>query len=171
MTTSVETIALDAENVGAIRADGLPSRYDGLARQRIGPGRLARLAARARSGSLDRELIAGADIAGSEQLEARAARLTTPSTRAMIAAGLEALIGAAQGPKRRWCAVGRGDHLLANREEIVALAMLLRGEVLLHARGIAILSELLSDGTGPAYHGAGEELACRLDEARAAMQS
>jgi hypothetical protein len=171
MSTSVETVALDAENLGAIRADGLPSPYNGVARQRIGAGRLARLAARARSGSLDRELIAGADIAGSEQLAARAARLTAPSTRATIADGLEGLIGAAQGPKRRWSAVGRRDHLLANSEEIGELVTLLRGEIPLRAHGIAILSELLSDGTGPAYHGGGEELACRLDEARSAMHS
>jgi hypothetical protein len=169
MTTSVKALPLDNENAGSIRAGSSPLRHRHVARRTLGPGRVARLAARARPGSLDRQLIAGLDAADSPQLAARAARLVTPRTRALLAEGLERLLGAAQGPQRRWCAVGQRAPLLANAQEIRELTLLLRGETPLRARGIAILSELLSDGTGPAYQGGREDLARRLAEARSAI--
>jgi hypothetical protein len=171
MTISVESVAIDDDSVGSAQADGFRSGYDHVAQRRLGSGRVTRLAAWARSGSLDRELIAGATVAGSARLAARAAHLTAPRTRALIADGLERLLQAAQGPQRRWSAVGRGDPLRANAAEIDELAALLRGTTPLRARGIAILSELLSDGTGPAYGGACKDLAHKLHEARVALQS
>ena len=171
MSTSVESVAIDDHNVGSPHTDSFRSGYDHVSRRTLGSGRAARLAAWARSGSLDRQLIAGADVAGSPRLAARAAKLTAPRTRALIADGLERLLQAAQGPQRRWSAVGRGDPLLANTAEIGELAVLLRGTTPLRARGIAILSELLSDGTGPAYNGGREDLARRLHEARIALGS
>ncbi|HME05381.1 MAG TPA: hypothetical protein VKG38_20320 [Solirubrobacteraceae bacterium] len=168
MTTSMEPIAID--NVGNTHAESFPIRDDRVAPRTLGPGRVARLVARLRAGSLDRKLIAGADPASSPQLAARAARLTAPRTRALIAEGLDGLLQAAHGPKQRWSAVGRRDALLANAEEISDLAALLHGDVPLRARGIAMLSELLSDGAGPAYHGGREELARHLGEARVAMR-
>ncbi len=134
-------------------------------------GRTARLVARLRAGSLDRRLIAGANPADAPQLAARVEALLAPGTRLTIATGLEALLEAARGRRGRWCAVGSGEPLLANAQELNALAVLLRGRAPLNARGVALLSELLSDGTGPAYRGGSDELAHRLLEARAALQA
>jgi hypothetical protein len=169
MPASADNLIIDRDDVGATHADSFPSRFNVLSSPTLGPGRCARLLARARAGSLDRQLIDGADIAGSAWLSARAATLTEPRTRALIAEGLDRLLRAAQGPHKRWCAIALRGPLLANREAMGELAALLRGPAPVHARGIAILSELLRDGTGPAYRGSGEDLARRLGEAQAAM--
>lgn len=124
-----------------------------------------------RSQSLDRALIAGADPSSSAQLAARAAQLTSARTRALIAEGLERLLRVAQGPRRRWCAVSRRGELLANASRLHELAGLLVSDAPLYARGIAMLNQLLTDGTGPAYLGEGERLARQLDEARAALEA
>jgi hypothetical protein len=134
------------------------------------PGPLARLTARVHSQSLDRALIAGADPSGSPRLAARTAQLTSPRTRALIAGGLERLLRGAQGPQRRWWAVSRRDQLLANASRLHELAGMLASDLPLYARGIALLNQLLTDGSGPAYHGPGEGLARRLDEALMALQ-
>jgi hypothetical protein len=132
-------------------------------------GRVARLAARVRSGSLNRALIAGTDPAGSPRLAARAAWLTSPRARASIADALESLLAAAQGPPRRRRMVPRRDPLLAHAAELRELAALLRADRLLYARGIAILDQLVSDGTGPAYFGGDDDLERQLHDARAAL--
>lgn len=158
-----------SQEIGTVGGESFSISYKRLLGRTLGPGWLARLAAHIHSQSLDRALIAGADPAGSPQLAARAAQLTTSRTRALIAEGLERLVVAAQGPQKRWRAVSRHGHLLANAAELHELAALLRGGAPLYARGIAILNQLLTDGTGPAYLGAGESLAYLLDEARTAM--
>ncbi len=148
----------------------LPIGYESLSSAPTAdPGRLARLTARVRAHSLDRELIAGADPAGSPQLAARAAQLTSARTRAQIAAGLERLVEVAQGPQRRWSAVSPHGPALANAATLRELAALLREDAPLYARGVAILDRLLSDGSGPAYRGSLEQLAGALGEARAAV--
>ncbi len=160
------TISQRLERAGST---GSRSARAPLADRAARPGRLARLAARARAGSLDRALIAGADPARSPQLSARAALLTSPRTRTAIAGGLERLVEAARGPRGRWCAVSAGAPLLASAAELLELAELLRGRAPLYARGVAMLNELISDGTGPAYHGERDELARVLREARSAL--
>ena len=135
----------------------------------LAPGWVARLGARVRSGSLNRALIAGADPAGSPLLAARAAWLTSPRTRVSIAEGLESLLAAAQGPPMRRRMLPRRDPLLAHAGELRELAGLLRAETLLYARGIAILDQLVSDGTGPAYFGGEDDLERHLHDARTAM--
>ena len=58
----------------------------------------------------------------------------------------------------------------ANARELHALAARLRGPGPLYARGIAMLSRLLTDGAGPAYSDRrGDVLAQRLRDARLAM--
>jgi hypothetical protein len=170
MTTSAEALAIGGETIGATHPESEPVRYLRGTRRAIRPGRLARLVGRLQAGSLDRQLINGADPSNSPKLAARAAGLTTPHTRALIAGGLERLLEVAQSPSRRWSAVGRGEPLLANAEEICELAELLRGSAPLQARGVAIVNRFLTDGTGPAYHGGHEEIASQLREARLAMQ-
>jgi hypothetical protein len=169
MSTPVAAVAIDREKVRSSDSESFPVPHDRGASGALGSGSVARLLARARAGSLDRALIAGADPTGSRQLAARVARLTAPRTRALIAEGLDRLVQAARGPQRRWWAVGQRHPLLANAEDLHELAALLRGGTPLHARGIAILSEALSDGTGPAYHGDATAVARWLHDARAAM--
>ncbi len=159
------TISQQLERAGSARSRSARTPHERPAR----PGRLARVAAHARAGSLDRALIAGADPARSPQLAARAALLTAPRTRALIAGGLEGLVQAARGPRGRWSAVSAGAPLLASAAELLELAALLRGDAPLYARGVAMLDELLTDGTGPAYHGERDQLARVLREARAAL--
>ena len=134
------------------------------------PGPVTRCLARLRARRLDRALVAGADPAGSSQLEARAARLTAPGHRAILAEGLERLVQAAHGPRRRWWAPCARDHLVANTVEIGELAEILRGSAPVYARGVAMVDQLLTDGAGPAYLGPRETLARRLREARAALR-
>lgn len=76
---------------------------------------------------------------------------------------------AAHGPQRRWRAVSRRGQLLASSSALHELASLLLSDEPLYARGIAMLGQLLTDGTGPAHLGAGEDLARLLAQARAAM--
>jgi hypothetical protein len=158
-----------SQEIGTINGESFSAGYERLVARSLGPGRLARMAARVHSHSLDRALIAGADPSGSPQLAARAAQLTSPRTRALIAEGLQRLVRAAQGPQKRWRAASRRGQLLANASRLHELASALASGAPLYARGIAMLNQLLTDGTGPAYLGDGESLARRLDEARTAL--
>lgn len=158
-----------SQEIGTIDGKSFTVGYEQLVARSFGPGPLARMAARVHSQSLDRALIAGADPSGSPQLAARAAQLTSPRTRSLIAEGLERLLRAAQGPQKRWWAASRRGQLLANASRLHELASVLDGDAPLYARGIAMLNQLLTDGTGPAYLGDSQSLARRLDEARAAL--
>ena len=64
---------------------------DRFAACRFEPGVTAKLAARVRRDALDRALIEGADPAATEQLAARAARLTSTAMRREVARGLDRL--------------------------------------------------------------------------------
>ncbi len=79
-------------------------------------------------------------------------------------------MASAEGPQRRWWALTRRDPVLVNRERLHSLAAWLAGPRPAYVRGIAILNELLSDGTGPAYTGTPQSLARRLDDAREALE-
>ncbi len=159
-----------SQKIGSVDGESFTVGYERRVVHALGPGPLARVTARVRSQSLDRALIAGADPASSALLAARAAQLTSAHTRALIAEGLERLLRAAQGPQRRWWAVSRRGQLLANASRLHELAALLASGTPLYARGIAMLNQLLTDGTGPAYFGEGERLTRWLDEARAALE-
>jgi hypothetical protein len=158
-----------AKNTRTDRDETLSSLYRHPGGRALEPGRLARLLARARAGSLDRALIAGADPAGSRQLAARAAALTSPRVRALTADGLERLLQAAQGPPSRRRVLPRRDPVLASASELRELATRLREPAPLYARGVAIAGELLTDGSGPVYLGDRQSLALKLHEARAAL--
>lgn len=133
------------------------------------PSRAALLLARMRAGRLDRALALGADPAGSELLAARAALLLRKRMRTTIAEGLERLEQAGRDPARRWSAARPREAVRANAPLLLELAQLLRGSDPVYAPGVAILSTLLSDGAGPAYHGSETDLARPLGKARAAL--
>ena len=142
--------------------------YERLVDRTLSPGPLARLAARARCVSLDRALIAGADPTGSPLLAARAAQLTSTRSRAAIAAGLKELVRHGTEPSG---AGGRSRDAASCSPAPRRCTSLPRccSDEPLYARGIAMLGKLLTDDTGPAHLGAGEDLARLLAQARAAM--
>ncbi len=133
------------------------------------PAALSRLVARTLARRLDGALIAGADPARSALVAARAALLTSAGMRGSLACSLHGLVRAAQGPQRRWWALGSRAAVLANASELDALAMLLTSETPLYARGLALLNELLADGVGPAYRGDAAALSRALSDARTAL--
>ena len=144
--------------------------FDRFAAGRFEPGFTARLAARARGHALDRALIEGADPAATAQLAARAARLTSMPMRREVARGLDRLALEGREAPARWQVRPFKRAAAANAPELHALAARLRGSGPLYARGIAMLSRLLTEGAGPAYSDRrGELLAQRLHDARVAL--
>jgi hypothetical protein len=130
----------------------------------------ARVAARVFAHRLDRALIAGADPASSPRLAARAATLTSRSTRGELADALDRLIASAQLPPPRRRLVPRHSSVLANSRLLRELAAMLRGSGPLYVSGIALLCTLLTDGTGPVYNASdGRALEGELLRARAAL--
>jgi hypothetical protein len=111
----------------------------------------ARLAARLLARRLDRELIRGADPASRPRLAARAALLTSQSTRDELADGLDVVLSSAQRPAGRVHAQPRPAPVLANAALLRELAGVLRGPGPLYVAGIARVRRLLTDGTGPMY--------------------
>jgi hypothetical protein len=149
---------------------GFVADFDRFAACRFEPGLTARLAARLRGHALDRALIEGADPAATEQLAARAARLTSTSMRREVARGLDRLALDGREAPKRWQVRPFKRAAAANAPELHALAARLREPGPLYARGIAMLSGLLTEGTGPAYTDSrGDLLARRLHDARVAM--
>lgn len=150
--------------------DGFVSFHDRDASGVFEAGVLVRLAARLRSRTLDRALIAGADPAATPQLAARAAKLTAKSTRAGTADGLERLARTPSEPHTRPRVLPFRNAIQANASDLYALAALLRGPRPVYAQGVAMLRRLVTDGTGPAYTDRdGGTLAHRLDDARVAI--
>jgi hypothetical protein len=133
------------------------------------PSTLARLRARARARALDAALIAGADPTGSLLLAARARQLTSSRRRAALAEAIARLHAHAQAPASRCRVRPCRAAVTANFEGLQELAVLLRADVPLYVHGLAALEELLSDGTGPLYHGDAAALSRRLLAARAAL--
>jgi hypothetical protein len=122
-----------------------------------------------RPGPLDKALIADADPARSPQLAARAAILTSPRFRESLASGLEQLLRPTPGQATSLRVHPRRSAVSANASELSELAELLRGPSLLYARGVALATQLVSDGTGPLYAGDGNALKHQLQQARSAL--
>ena len=156
---------------GNIAMDAFTRTYDRVADRSIEPPASSRLIARLRWRSLDRELIAGVDPAACPQLAARACAITSRDNRAQLAAQIDGLIdvvGRAPTPRR---VTPQRTGIARNTEQLSALAALLRGTRPLYARGIAMLRELLSDGTGPVYLGRPDSLGASLDRVHSALLS
>jgi hypothetical protein len=159
-----------AYNAHVVIVDRRPGDSQRSATRPSNPCWMVRLAARLRSRALDQALGDGADPAARPQLAARAATLTTPSMRAEIANGLERLARTGIEPRTPWRVRPFRSAVHANATELHALAALLRGSTPVHARGVALLRTLLTDGTGPAYTDRqGGALARQLRHARTAV--
>jgi hypothetical protein len=122
-----------------------------------------RLLARSLAPRLDRKLAEGARPEATAALAARAARMTSMGFRRKIAASLQRII--APAPASRPALPIMTPHIPLCRErirrsapELAELAGRLVQPGPVPAQGVAIMSELLTDGTGPLYHPA-----CRDD--------
>jgi hypothetical protein len=133
------------------------------------PGLAARVAARIHHRVLDQELARGADPADCAQWAARAVELTKRSSRERAADEIEQLLRFPEEPHR----LRVGPHRVAtqvNRDELQRLAMRLRGDAPLYARGLARLQVALTDGTGPLYTDRdGRALAHELEQIHAGL--
>jgi len=118
------------------------------------PGRITRLLARLRGRSLDRALSDGADQTTSVRLTARAAQLTARPMREELAGSLEQLLYTAGKPAGRY-------------------RIPLQGPAPVSARGVAMLRDLLTDGTGPLFtaNSRGPALAQIISDAQAALSA
>ncbi len=129
----------------------------------------AALAARVRAPWLDRQLRAGVPPWSSPVHAARALQLTGARRRLAIARALDRLIARAEQPPRGrvYCTAvvePCREQVLDARRAIVAISGRLRGRDPIGARGMASLSDLLSDSCGPCYRrGDGGELASALE--------
>lgn len=121
------------------------------AQRALRPSWSARVAARVFASRLDRALIEGADPESTPRLAARAAILTSRSTRSDLADGLDVILASAQRPPSRLRALPRHTSVLANAALLRDLSTVLRGPGPLYASGIARVHQLLTDGTGPMY--------------------
>jgi hypothetical protein len=139
------------------------------AQQLFQPGLAARVQARVRHRLLDHELADGANPADCPAWAARAAELTSRASRERTADEIDGLIRFGEQPHR----VKLGPHPAAarvNRDELHALAEVLRGDAPLYARGLARLQVTLSDGAGPVYTDrSGRALARELSRVQAAL--
>lgn len=121
------------------------------------PGRRQRiglfLIARWRGGQLDRELAAGAHPRPHTPLALHEQRITSRRGRARVADGLARAVRDAVAVAPGFSAAVRPDRheVLAARTVLAALDRRLRGPEPIAGRGIALLRELLTDGSGPLY--------------------
>jgi hypothetical protein len=124
--------------------------------QRVRPWHL--MLARFQAGRLDRELAGGADPEQCASLAARAMQLTSEKSRRGLAASLLRLREASTGPGAIPLRVPvRWERLSQATAELGELASHLLAPVPVPARGVAMVSQLLSDGTGPLYDAASRE--------------
>ncbi len=127
-----------------------------------------RLLTRLRASSLDDELAAGASPESSVTLALRAGQLCRPSHRRLLSHSLIRVVAAAEKPagSLRKAPVNR-DAVRGVREELEAAAERLGAAGPVDVRGVARISGLLTDGTGPLYQASRRG---RLrDELRAAL--
>jgi hypothetical protein len=143
----------------------------GLALRRLRPWH--RLLARCQAGRLDRELAEGASPEASASLAARATRLTSMEFRRDLAASLESIVlatgewpralsaravatkspGAAHPPRVPLCRA----RITQSARLLTELADRLAEPGPVPVRGVAIVTRLLSEGTGPLYREVGRD--------------
>jgi len=112
-----------------------------------------RLIARRPARCVDGELAAGGAARSSEPHSARVEQLTVARTRRAVAHSLDCLIEQAEGPvsQFRITAIPCREQVWQAKAMICSTAARLRSAEPLDARGIARLSTLVYDTTGPCY--------------------
>lgn len=133
-----------------------------------------RLLAQARASSLDRQLAAGRPPRSSHALAIRARELVSPAARRELAQCWANVLDQAA---RRPVPVSpraplRHGAVIAVREDLREMILVLTSGLPIGARGAAMASWLLSDGTGPLYnHRSRAELGAAAREATRQMGS
>jgi hypothetical protein len=113
-----------------------------------------RLLAGWRGLALDTQLADGRRAEDDRLRAVRAGTLTTPAARDRLAAGWENVLSSATRPRRPGgtSVPVQSFRVLAAEDDIRRLISLLRAPAPVSARGLAIASVLLTDGTGPLYN-------------------
>jgi len=117
-------------------------------------GLVDRLLVRWRTPALDAQLAAGRPAEDERRRAVRASALVDPATRGALAGYWQEILARAARPPRPSDArvpLVR-SRVLAADAEIRRLIAALRATAPVPARGVAIASRLLSDGTGPLYN-------------------
>jgi hypothetical protein len=117
------------------------------------PSLRLRARVRLRWRTLDMQLAEGANPLEDAAVALRARQLVSRPTREQFAAELEGLVRHAERlplPRSVAAPLPR-PQILEARTGLLALATCLRADRPLYARGMALLSRLLTDGNGPAY--------------------
>src|SRR5919108_3777895 len=104
--------------------------------------------------SLDEALAAGASPVWTPELALRARQLVSRSSRQQLATSLEGLVKEATRsvPPRAVAVRLPRREILEAQTSLFSIASCLRDERPVYARGMALLSRLLSDGSSPAYN-------------------
>jgi hypothetical protein len=137
--------------------------------QNTGPTLATKLNVLTHHWSLDRRLAEGERPDGDPALELRASQLTSEKARRRLAGSLRRTVELAPEPMRpgstapldRWA-------VLADRDRLIEIANRLDSSQPVGVRGVAMISDLLSDGASPLYAPGGikgrhgHELANRL---------
>jgi hypothetical protein len=113
-----------------------------------------RLLARLRAPSLDRQLVAGCPPGSTRALAIRARRVVSPAGRRELAQCWELVLDLARRPPVPRTPRGplcRG-RITAAECDVREMLAVLTGALPISARGAAMASVLLSDGTGPLHH-------------------
>jgi hypothetical protein len=137
---------------GTVR-DPSPQCWDRLGAQLDRPALLLRARVYARRGSLDEALAGGASPSWTPALALRARQLVSRRNRHDLATSLERHVEEAKRsvPPRAVAVPLPRREILEAQTSLLSLAARLRDERPVYARGMALLSRLLSDGSGPAY--------------------
>ncbi len=127
-----------------------------------GATRGERLLARLHGTRLDHALVAGASPEASAELALRGQSLVRPRERRALARSVLRLLAESHRPAPRLFRSGspiRRDRIRAAAAELQSLVEHLLAPVPVSARGVAHVTVLLSDGSGPLYHpGSSEDL-------------
>lgn len=137
------------------------------------PGLWDRLMARVRAFTLDGDLARGASPDGTVRLSLHARRLTGMRERIALASVIRHFLDQAGGPGgKRWPAVPVcWDRVSDTAAEFELLAARLASQAPVSARGVAQVSMLLHDGSGPLYRrSSAENLATRVHQAATALE-
>ena len=138
-----------------------------------------RMLARCATARLDRELAAGASPEGSASLAARAMQLTSVKFRRDLAASVQRMLAVA-GPPAVVTSRAAGAHpprlplcrarISQSAVPLARLAGWLTAPGPVPVQGVAIISQLLADGTGPLYReGCADDLNDIIENASRAL--
>jgi hypothetical protein len=137
--------------------------------------------ARGLAARLDRQLVEGARPEASAILAARAMFLTSAGFRRALAASLRRLLAASASPDgplrppttgvaRRPHVPLRRDRIARSASELAGLAGFLTQQGPVPAQGVAMVSQLLTDGGGPLYRaGNRDDLGAIIERASQAL--